>query len=198
MEESGKLLAGRATHAKGASTPWSRDERGETQAIEELFRGCERRLGAFLVQVVGDRPLAEDLLQDTFHDAFRLRGRLAAIENPEAWLFGIARNRALAALRRHRRFLVALERLVQRAVPSEPDDLELLALRDLLERHLGPEDRALLILRYVHGFDAAELGTMTGRSPEAIRQRLSRAKAHLIHAAGLDEATHPVQKESQR
>ncbi len=75
--------------------------------------------------------------------------------------------------------------MVQRPEPSERDDLELLALRDLLERHLDPEDRALLILRYLHGFEATELAAMTGRTPAAVRQRLARAKGRLIRAAGL-------------
>lgn len=152
--------------------------------VEDVFRACEARLGRFLAQMVDNRVLAEDLLQDSFVEAFRCRDQLGEIENPEAWLFGIARNRALGALRKRRRLRGALERLVQRPEPSERDDLELLDLRDLLQRTLDPDDRALLILRYMHGFDATELAAMTGRSPEAVRQRLSRAKGRLIQAAG--------------
>jgi RNA polymerase sigma-70 factor, ECF subfamily len=159
------------------------------EVIEELFRACEVRLGRFLAQMVGDRALAEDLLQDSFTEAFRCRDQLDEIENPEAWLFGIARNRALASLRRRRRFRAAFERLVPRSEPSERDDLELLALRDLLERTLEPDDRALLLLRYLHGFDAVELAAMTGRTPEAIRQRLARARARIIRAAGYEPTT---------
>src|SRR3954453_22170135 len=156
------------------------------ETVEGLFRTCEVRLGRFLGQMVSDRVLAEDLLQESFYEAFRCRDQLGGVENPEAWLFGIARNRALAALRRRRRFRSALERLVQRPEPSGRDDLELLALRDLLQRTLDPDDRALLILRYMHGFEATELAAMTGRSPEAVRQRLSRARVRLIQAAGLE------------
>lgn len=154
------------------------------QAVERLFYSCESRLGRFLAQMVGNRALAEDLLQESFYEAFRCRDQLPAIDNPEAWLFGIARNRALAALRRRRRLRRALERFAQGPEPSERDDLELLAVRDLLERHLDPEDRALLLLRYLHGFEATELAGMTGRTPEAVRQRLARAKRRLIRAAG--------------
>jgi RNA polymerase sigma-70 factor (ECF subfamily) len=150
--------------------------------VDELFRRCERRVGKYLAQMVGDRGLAEDLLQDVFHDAFRAREQLRDIRNADAWLFGIARNRALNALRKGRRLQAALARLARRPARSDPDH-ELLALRDLLERHVAPEDRSLLILRYLHGFDACELGEMTGRSAEAVRQRLARARAKLIAAA---------------
>lgn len=154
------------------------------EEVERLFRTCEARLGRFLVQMVDDRGLAEDLLQDSFYEALRCSDQLREVDNPEAWLFGIARNRALAALRRRRRLRAALERLIQRPATSERDDLELLALRDLLQRHVEPEDRALLVLRYLHGFGATELAAMTGRSPDAVRQRLARAKNRLIRAAG--------------
>lgn len=160
------------------------DSSVSAETVEALFRTCETRLGRFLAQMVGNRALAEDLLQDCFYEAFRCRDQLGEIDRPEAWLFGIARNRALAALRRRRRFRSALDRLVQRPQPSERDDLELLALRDLLQRTLEPDDRALLILRYLHGFEATELAAMTGRSPEAVRQRLSRARTRLIRASG--------------
>ena len=166
------------------------------EVVERLFSSCELRLGRFLAQMVDDRSLAEDLLQDSFYEAFRCRDQLHAVANPEAWLFGIARNRALAALRRRRRLRGALERLAQRPEPPERDDLELLAVRDLLQRHLDPEDRALLILRYLHGFGAPELAAITGRTPEAVRQRLARATGRLIRAAG--RRPNPSDEEKQR
>jgi RNA polymerase sigma-70 factor (ECF subfamily) len=151
--------------------------------VAELFRRCERRLGRYLAQVVADRTLAEGLLQDTFHDAFRARHRLNDMRNPDAWLFGIARNRALRALRGRRRFQNALRRLAQFSRDDPDADGELLHARDLLERHLSPEDRTLLVLRYLHGFRAEELAEMAGRSPAAVRQRLSRARSKLADAA---------------
>jgi DNA-directed RNA polymerase specialized sigma24 family protein len=50
---------------------------------------------------------------------------------------------------------------------------------DVLERVLSPDDRSLVTLRYVHGFDATQLAALTGRSPAAIRKRLERACAAL-------------------
>jgi RNA polymerase sigma-70 factor (ECF subfamily) len=153
--------------------------------IERLFVECELRIGTFLVQMVRDRALAEDILQDVFHDAIRGQARLAEAESPVAWLYGIARNRALAELRRQRRGRRAIEFLGHRLQRDNAEsDTELVAVRDLLERHLTPDDRALVMLRYLHGFNAAELGDLTGRTPEAIRQRLSRARQTLVDASG--------------
>ncbi len=125
----------------------------ESPSVEGLFRAHAPELGRYLVAMVRDRALAEDLLQDTFQDALRSQEQLPRIENPRAWLYGIARHRALRALRGGRRLL-----------------------------------RALVLLRHLHGFQAVELAEMTGLSPEAVRQRLSRAGARLLAAPNEKEA----------
>jgi RNA polymerase sigma-70 factor, ECF subfamily len=147
-----------------------------------LFERYEHRLGRYLAQMVRDRALAEDLLQDCFHDALRSGEDIAGMRNPEGWLFGIARNRALDALRRRRRLETAVRGLAFRRERTTESG-ELVALRDLLERTLSPDERSLLLLRHLHGFDSNKLAEMTGLSPEAVRQRLSRARARLLAAA---------------
>jgi RNA polymerase sigma factor (sigma-70 family) len=152
-------------------------------AVTEIFSRCESRIGRYLLQMVGDRLLAEDLLQDTFVAALRGHVQVTAADSGEAWLFGIARNQALAALRKGRRRNRALDLLSRRRTSEADNAEEIVAARDLLERHLSPDDRALVLLRYLHGFDAVELAAMTGRSAEAVRQRLSRARATLVQAS---------------
>ena len=85
--------------------------RAPAAGVEVLFRAHAPELGRYLVAMVRDRSLAEDLLQDTFHDALRAEDRLDGIVNERAWLYGIARHRALRALRRGRRFQRAVVRL---------------------------------------------------------------------------------------
>jgi RNA polymerase sigma-70 factor (ECF subfamily) len=152
----------------------------QTAGVEALCRTHARELGRYLVAMVRDRSLAEDLLQDTFHDALRAHEQLPSIANERAWLYGIARHRALAALRRGRRLRRAVARLGTSREAAQSGDDELVALLDLLERELPPDLRALVLLRYVHGLRAAELAEMTGLSPEAVRQRLARARTRLI------------------
>lgn len=158
--------------------PRERDE----QRFDELIATHGRRLAAFLAQLVGDRALAEDLLQDTLLAAYRSRSDLHDVDNAVAWLYAIARNRALDAGRRRRRQLAARARLRQSLPAHEPDPSEAAAVRDLLERYLEREELALLILRHLHGFDSRELAEVFGTSPDAIRQRLSRMRRRLAAA----------------
>ena len=148
----------------------------------EIYRGNEADLGRFLISVVRDVSLAEDLLQEVWTVAWKDRAAVAEHPEPRAWLFMAARNRALQELRRSRRASRALVSMftypeAQVALPSQA--VEVL---DLLERNLSPADRALFLLRYSHGFTSAELARMSGERHEAIRKRLSRARAKLAGA----------------
>lgn len=166
-------------------------------SVEEWFSAYESELGKYLVQFVRDRALAEDLLQETFHDAYRASRGVPDIRNPRAWLYGIARNHALRALRRQRRLDRALARLVLRNEQPAAIDSEAASILNLLERTLAPEDRALVLLRHLHGFDANELAEMTGRSPAAVRQRLSRVRSRLLEAAAEREDLIPDERSSK-
>lgn len=163
------------------------DPEAAPASVEEWFSTYESDLGKYLVQFVRDRALAEDLLQETFIDAYRASRAFPEIRNPRAWLFGIARNQALAALRRQRRLQRALARLVLRNEQPAAIDSEASSILNLLESTLAPEDRALVLLRYLHEFNARELAEMTGRTPAAVRQRLSRARTRLLTAAARNE-----------
>jgi RNA polymerase sigma-70 factor (ECF subfamily) len=145
--------------------------------VESLFRVHERSLGRFLLGIVGDLELAEDLLQETFLAACRWPQRISGADAPEAWLFGVARHLALSALRRRYRLGAALRR-ASRDHPSAAVPMSTRDAIDLLSP-LTPDDRALVLLRYWYGFHAAEIASITGRTPAAVRKRLERCRAAL-------------------
>ena len=167
-------------------------DRGSVQdpisaAFSDLFRSVAPKIGRFLAQAVSDRSLADELMQETFLTAWRERASLQDIANPEAWLFAIARNIALNAMRRRRRRTFAFWRLTQERTHAEEDPADAVAVRDFLISHLDPDDRALLLLRYAHGFSSTELAQITGKSPEAVRQQLSRLTRRLAAELAADD-----------
>lgn len=165
-----------------------------SREFDRLFREYSVPVGRFLVQIVSDRSQAEDLMQETYLAAWRNWNRLETRDNPRAWLFSIARNQALAALRRRGRARRALGRLASEPASEGADPADAVEVRDFLATHLSAEDRILLILRYVHGFDSKELAQMAECSSDTIRQRLSRARRriapHLSDAFGQGEGSH--------
>lgn len=157
-------------------------ERSDRASFEAFVQELADPIGRFLNQMTRDRALAADLMQETFLVAWRERSRIPQEPSARrAWLYGVARNRALGALRKERRGSRAWWQLVSRTErePFSDAESEALAIRDLLVATLSPSDRSLFVLRYVHGFDAAELASLTGLRPEAVRKRLQRASARL-------------------
>jgi DNA-directed RNA polymerase specialized sigma24 family protein len=99
----------------------------------------------------------------------------------------IAANEARQLIRRrNRRSVVELAVTPPEQMTGDPGhrvgDLDLV---NALAR-LGPEDRTLLALRYVAGFDSFELARATGRSPSGTRARLARLLDRLRSELGDD------------
>jgi RNA polymerase sigma-70 factor (ECF subfamily) len=79
-----------------------RMRRGNPEAFEELLSRYQHRLYRFLVRIVRDRAMAEDLFQQTWVRVVEKSAQFDERRNFEAWLFTIARNLAVDHLRRHR------------------------------------------------------------------------------------------------
>ena len=157
---------------------------------------CQRPLVAFLRGIVADGETARDLTQDTFCAAWQLAQRAAppfdaqpwSERDVRRWLFHVAYNRAVSALRRRRllhwRSLdePAAEDTVEFARAGFEDQLvEAHVMRAAL-RSLSPSDTACLLLIAVHDFTAAEVGQIVGASPPAVTKRFARAKRRLRDA----------------
>jgi RNA polymerase sigma-70 factor (ECF subfamily) len=154
----------------------------DSRRFAELFELHEAELGRFIAQLVHSRQLADDLLQETFLAAWRSRRDLDQVRDPRAWLYGIAHHRVLMYLRGWRRTVAAYERFVERNVPIAPEETEAFATRDLLERLLKPEERAVIVLFHLHDFRADEIAELSGRSPAAVRKQLERARSKLAES----------------
>jgi RNA polymerase sigma factor (sigma-70 family) len=137
-----------------------------------------RRVCSFVTR---DDALAEDAVQAAWSVIW---GRLSSLRQPERirpWLVSVAVNQAKDMLRKRKRrteveLLANAQRVPAGADPSTGiDSLDLLAAMDRLD----PEDRALIAMRYVAGFDATELSAAIGLSPPGTRARLARILARL-------------------
>jgi RNA polymerase sigma-70 factor (ECF subfamily) len=179
------------TQASGAARA-DVDERFTRLVLEH-----ERRIYRFVFGMVASEPLAEDLTQDVFFLAYRALDRLPDDANESAWLFTIARNRALQELRRRK-----IVRWVPLAGPRDEEDshpdltrplAEAVAERDYLQRAMDrvpAKDLACLLLS-VDGHSYNEVAEITGLSTPAVRARIFRARERLRSL--LTEASRPAQ-----
>jgi RNA polymerase sigma-70 factor (ECF subfamily) len=159
-----------------------RCQAGDRAAFEELVALYHPRLRHFLARMVGDDHAADDLLQEVWFEVHRGLAGLASPEAFPAWLYRIARHRALRELRKKRQPLSSLDGI---DVPGDAD--EDFSAEDAGRVHaalgqVGPEHREVLLLRFFEGMAYEDIARVTGCSLGTVRSRIHYAKRALRRA----------------
>jgi RNA polymerase sigma-70 factor (ECF subfamily) len=181
---------------------------GDEEAFRELTDPYRRELQVHIYRIVGSPQDAEDLLQETLLAAWRGLEQFEGRASLRAWLYRIATNRSLDALRASRRRPEDLQRMTEMPEPTRygdaiwlepfPDVLldgipdqapgpearyearEAIALAFIVGlQHLPPQQRAVLVLRDVLGFRAGETAAMLDTTEQAVNSLVRRARAGL-------------------
>lgn len=164
---------------------------GDYDAFEALVEKYQARVYRHLRKMVGDPSQAEDLLQETFLNAYRGLKGFSGNSSFSTWLFRIATNAALMFLRRNQPETleyddtVAADATIELA-PGSPEfvstPLDVLLSAEgrlILEKaidELPPSYRSVLILRDVEGFSIQEAAAILDISIPALKSRLHRAR----------------------
>ena len=151
--------------------------RGDKDAFEELVRQFLPAVHRLAWHLVRDAPTAEDVTQDTFLSAYRAIGRFRIGEMFSTWIFRIARNRSIDALRRRR---PALELFAANVPSVPPDDPATRAwLREAIDA-LPRELRETFLLVEVLGFSYPETAKVMGVPGGTVKSRMHRARRALV------------------
>lgn len=158
---------------------------GDVRALERVIDRHHRDMARVSVLICGgDADLAEEAVQAAWSVAWRKLHTLREHDRLRSWLVSIAANEARHLVRARRRGVIELTLADQGSGRFDPAELApLLDLRAALGR-LGPDDRALLALRHVAGFDSSEIARALGISPSGVRSRLERLRAALREELG--------------
>jgi len=155
-------------------------------AFDAIYDAYNPRLFSFLLRMTKNRAIAEDLLEETWLRLVSAGEALDAGSRLGPWLFTVARNLFLSYCRSRAR-----EQVYTRALISLwPDESSLSPydaasqneFEDRLEAALAevpPVFREVLLLVGFEGLRPAEAAAVCGITPEALRQRLSRARTLL-------------------
>ena len=149
---------------------------GDEHAFARIVDAHHDDMRRVCVFITRDQDLAEDAVQTAWSVAWRKLGSVREAGKLRSWLMRVAVNEAKRALKKRGR-RAEVESLVARSgAPSgrNPETgIDALDLREALKR-LHPDDRALLAMRYVAGFNATELAAVIGITPSGTRNRLER------------------------
>ena len=157
-----------------------RCQAGDAVAFAELVELYQPRLRYFLAALIGDDHTADDLLQEVWLDVYRGVARLADPGAFPAWLYRIARHRALSELRKKRLPLSSLDG-IDPAEEEEDDDFsadDAGRVRAALDQ-LAPEHREVLLLRFFEGMAYEDIARVTGCRLGTVRSRIHYAKRAL-------------------
>lgn len=165
-------------------------------AFQEMVDAFQHRLVAVMHHLVGSAEEAEDLAQEVFLRVYRSRKKYRPRSKFSTWLFTIANNLALNALRsRSRKPVVPLD--VRDSGPLGPRPAEQLAkdkavqpaqrvqqkeLAGVIQRaleNLNERQRMAVVLNKFEDMNYADIAEVMGLSTQAVKSLLSRARTNL-------------------
>jgi RNA polymerase sigma-70 factor (ECF subfamily) len=167
---------------------------GDRLAMQVLFARHHVRVFRFVLRVVRDQSVAEDLISEVFLDVWRQAGRFEGRSAVSTWLLAIARFKALSALRK--RPDETLDEETAQAIEDPSDDPEVAmakkdrsaVIRKCLDK-LSVEHRQIIDLVYYHEKSVEEVAEIVGIPENTVKTRMFYARkklAELLKAAGIE------------
>lgn len=170
-------MAGKATSER--ESWWVlQAQSGSHEALNELFKSVQDPLFRYIVSLVRDQHLAEDILQEVF---IRIYRKLRWLQEPEAfraWAYQIASREAFRYLKRERRWSDQVrDEETLTALPSDAHESEF--PRELVETlpqlvgSLSPASRAVVVLFYLHEMSLVETAAVLEIPVGTVKSRLA-------------------------
>ncbi|MEX1335606.1 MAG: sigma-70 family RNA polymerase sigma factor [Candidatus Limnocylindrales bacterium] len=156
--------------------------RGDEVAFGRIVAAFHADMHRVCVFVCGDQSVAEDAVQAAWAIAWRKLASVQESDKLKPWLVSIAVNQARDMMRKRRRRaeieVIADPARIHGQGIDPATGIDALDVRAALQA-LEPEERSLLAMRYVAGFNATELSAALGISPSGVRNRLERLTSRL-------------------
>ncbi len=172
---------------------------GDRTAFAELWRSCHPALMRYLL-VVGGRDAAEDIASETWLKVIRTLATFSGDERAfRGWLAVVARNTLIDGTRQATRRPERLEATIpdHRAGVTRDaaeDALEALSTRRAVDlvASLPPAVAEMVMLRVVLGLDVAQVASLVGRTPGAVRVAVHRGLRTLAQTVTAEHAGEPT------
>jgi len=159
----------------------SRVAAGEEGAFTALFHQWRDKLYFYILRITHSEAKAEDVLQDVFTRIWLNRSRLQDIQNPDAYLYSMAKNRAISCIRQMARESLATAALAQEdSQPVGSSDEHLVqkelqhTLHDIIHR-LPPQQKLVYTLSREQGLKKEEIAARLNISSSTVKNHMTHA-----------------------
>jgi RNA polymerase sigma factor (sigma-70 family) len=160
---------------------------GDARAVEDVYQALRPRVLSYLRRLV-PYDEAEDVLQRVFFEVWRSRDRFDPDRSLEAWVFAIARKRAIDHLRRPHHVTVPIELVRDLADTDGREDADNLVWAGEVRRgldRLPAEQREVLELAYFGGRTQVEIAGQLGVPLGTVKARMFRGLRRMGHVMGI-------------
>ncbi len=169
---------------------------GNKLAMRALFARHQLKVYRFVLRILRDNVLAEDVVSEVFFEAWQHAGRFEGRSSVSTWLLGIARHKALSACNRRSTESLDCEMAMNFADPADNPEVEL-GRKDtgmVIRRCVGalsPEHAEIIDLVYYQEKSIKEIVGILGIPDNTVKTRMFYARkrlAALVTAEGIDRA----------
>ncbi|ETR78140.1 RNA polymerase sigma factor [Afipia sp. P52-10] len=157
---------------------------GERAAMHVLYARHNVRVFRFILRIVSDATVAEDLVSQVFLDVWRTAGQFEGRSQVSTWMLAIARFKALTALRNRRHEDLDQDEVQQIADSGDTPEISMdrsqtsATLRNAIAK-LSPAHREIIDLVYYHEKSVEEVGKIIGIPQATVKTRMFYARKHL-------------------
>jgi RNA polymerase sigma-70 factor (ECF subfamily) len=167
---------------------------GSRTSMHVLYSRHNVRVYRFILRIVRDTSVAEDLTSQVFLDVWRTADQFEGRSQVSTWLLSIARFKALTSLRQRRHEDIDQEEMLEIADPAESPEASLdrnttRAILRACVAKLSPAHREIINLVYYHEKSVEEVGQIIGIPQSTVKTRMFYARkqlAELLKSAGID------------
>lgn len=167
---------------------------GDRAAVRLLFMRHHARIYRFVVRQTGSDMMADDIANEVFLELWRKAPAFEGRSEVSTWLLGIARFKALSALRKKKEEWIDEDDAA--AVPDTADTPEIAAMKEdkaaalrRMVNALPEEHRTVIDLAYYHAKSVVEIGEILSIPVATVKTRMFYARKKLgeaLQAAGFE------------
>jgi RNA polymerase sigma-70 factor (ECF subfamily) len=159
-----------------------RAQTGDREALDALLRAVQEPLYRYVLSLMGEPALAEDVLQEVFLRVYRKLRWLRTPELFRPWAYRIASRETFKHLRRERRWTDQVrDEAVLESRPAPPAQLtpeDVTRLPEMVAA-VSPASRAVIVLHYLHEMKLDEVAEVLGIGLGTVKSRLAYGLATL-------------------